>query len=306
MTIYENLRMFDGKYVLDYDPQQPFDSAAAYRLRLEYDDEGSLPELLQQFAAQVDVSKVQALVIGMWGEPYESSVDAVLQALIELAPRLSQLRALFVGDITSEECEISWIVQGDYSALLQAFPQLQTLQIRGGNGLSLAPFQHANLKKLVIQSGGLPASVLQALAQSKLPQLEHLELWLGAEDYGFDGKLEDCQQVVHALRGPQLRYLGLRDSEISDQIATWIAGEAWVTQLATLDLSLGTLGDAGGQALLDSPYLSGLEDLNLEHHYLSESMQDSLLAKYPDVKLDDAQEADGDDDEEYRYVAVSE
>jgi hypothetical protein len=45
-----------------------------------------------------------------------------------------------------------------------------------------------------------------------------------------------------------------------------------VARLSSLGLSLGTLGDAGAEALLSGRPLSHLEDLDLRHHYLSEPM----------------------------------
>jgi len=304
VTISESTETFFNKTVTAYDPASPVDLSGdkVYRLSLEYDDERKMSELFEQFLQSADKSKLDALVIGMWGEPYEESANDIIAALVARAPELPALRALFIGDMTYEECEISWIVQGDYTPLLKAFPKLEELRIRGAQDLSLQPVTHTALRKLTIESGGLPSEVVEALIASSLPALEHLELWLGSDGYGFDGDVGLYRRVLGALAGPSLRYLGLRDSEISDELAQWLAGEEVVGRLHTLDLSLGTLGDEGARALLDSPHVRKLQRLDLSHHYISPALQQQLKALAPEVVLEDAQ----DEDDGSRYVAVGE
>lgn len=303
MTISETTERFFGKQVHDYEqgtaPDQ--DADLVYRLSLEYDDDGSMPELIEEFFSQIDKSRLDALIIGMWGEPYESGAGPVLETLVAHAPELPALRALFIGDMTYEECEISWIHQGAYNDLLAAFPQLQMLKIRGSTELELAPFEHAALQSLVIECGGLPSSVAGSLATSRLPALAHLELWLGTEDYGFDGDVALYQRVLANLHSPTLRYLGLRDSQLADELALWLAQDQRIASLETLDLSLGVIGDVGAQALLASPHVRQLRRLDLSHHYISEPVQQQLQALPLTVVLDDPQEEDED-----RYVAVGE
>ena len=229
-----------------------------------------------------------------------------MAALIAHAPQLPNLRALFIGDMTYEECEISWIVQGSYKPLLDAFPLLQELRIRGGNELVIEPFAHQHLRRFTIEAGGLDQKIAEALAQSSMPQLEHLELWLGTEEYGFSGDVDLYRKVLAQLTVPTLKYLGLRDAEIADDLAVWLAEEPLVAQLDTLDLSLGTIGDLGAVAVLNHTQLGKLKRLDLSHHYISEENQAKLKALPFEVVLDDPQEADEDDGESYRYVAVGE
>lgn len=310
MTISTATTMFVGKKVVDYDPKQTpnLSKDVVYRLALEYEDTTSMAELIEQFLSKVDKSQVEALIIGAWPEPHDTGVDDILATLIAHTAELPNFRALFVGDMTYEECEISWIVQGNYTALLNALPQLEVLRIRGSSGLKIEAFSHANLRSLIIECGGLPAAVPEALVKSHLPSLEHLELWLGDQNYGFEGDLALYQRVVLHLLNPKLRYLGLRNAEIADQLAQWLSSQEWLAQLETLDLSLGNIGDRGAQALLDCAALVKLSCLNLSHHYISDEMQAKLAALPIMVLLDDAQEADDDEDEDGggRYVAVGE
>lgn len=308
MAISDSTTTFYNKKVVQYDPERAVDPSpgVVYRLSLAYDDKGTMPALIAGFFEKVEKSTLEALIIGMWGEPYEAGADAVIAAIVEHAPQLPALRALFIGDMTYEECEISWIVQGNHTPLLDAFPQLEELRIRGGNGLVLEPFTHQNLRKFTIESGGLDEKIAQALAESAMPKLEHLELWLGTDEYGFSGDVALYQRVLAQLTTPTLRYLGLRDAEIADQLAAWLADEPLLATIDTLDLSLGTLGDVGAEALLRGTQLGNLKLLDLSHHYISEANQAKLEALPFKVVLDDPQEDDEDDGEVYRYVAVGE
>ncbi|XVJ70973.1 MAG: hypothetical protein HEQ39_16140 [Rhizobacter sp.] len=304
MTISDRTETFFGKTVVDYESGKPVQSSPnmVYRLSLDYDAEQSMPELLEEFLGAVDKSSLEALVIGAWGEPHDAGPNEVLTLLIKNAAELPQLKALFVGDMTYEECEISWIIQGNYQAFLETFPKLEALRIRGSTSLELPAFSHAALRQLVIECGGLPKEIMQNLAASSLPALEHLELWIGTSGYGFDGDVALVGQVVNKLRTPALRYLGLRDAEIADEIAQWLSTETWLETLETLDLSLGTISDIGGQALCNAPQLSKLQRLDLTHHYISDAVQGQLRSAFPHVVLDDPQTPDDED----RYVAVGE
>jgi hypothetical protein len=54
-----------------------------------------------------------------------------------------------------------------------------------------------------------------------------------------------------------------------------------VPQLRSLDLSFGTLSDAGAGALLAGQPLTHLEMLDLHHHFVSEPVQSQLRAALP-------------------------
>lgn len=305
MTIGDHQSTFFGKPVVDYQKDKPIEAldTQVYRLAVEYDDENTLEELVESFLDAADKSRLDALVIGMWGEAYEASCQEVLNRLIARKDELPVLKAIFVGDITFEECEISWIIQGSYNKLLEAFPGLEVLGIRGSSSLSIEPFSHAKLKELRIECGGLPAQILRNLAASSLPNLKRLELWLGTEDYGFDGSLDDVVALLGAIQPGRLEYLGLKDAEIADELAVWLAKQAWLAQIQTVDISLGTLGDVGAEALFNSPYLKGVKRLDLSHHYISDAWQKKLASLPLTVVLGDPQD---EEDEGDRYVAVGE
>ncbi|WP_372392554.1 STM4015 family protein [Xanthomonas sp. NCPPB 3582] len=303
MTIGQYSEFYRGKRVVDFSVDQPASGGdVVYRLRQEYEGEDTQAALLDSLLAQVDPASIQALIIGAWREAHDEGPNGYLQRLIERRDELPALRALFVGDMTYEDCEISWIIQTDYTPLLAAFPALESLRIRGSSQLQLTPFAHAQLQELAIECGGLPSAIVQAIAASTLPALRHLELWLGVEDYGFDGELGTYQRLLAAIGPERLRYLGLRNAANTDELAGWLATQPWLGRLETLDLSLGTIGDAGARALVESTQLGQLQRIDLSHHYISAEWQARLATLPVTVILDEPLE----EDEDERYVAVSE
>lgn len=311
MTIGNHINTFTDKDVVDFTIESDISNDSnkqnvVYRLTQEYEAEESQRELFDHFFQQIDPAKLSALVIGSWEEAFEDGPDGFIEALIDKKDELTNLTALFIGEMTYEECEISWIKQTDYTPLLNAFPKLRELCIRGSSDLELSSFNHDHLEKLTIQCGGLPVEIVNALEKSSLPALTHLELWLGTEGYGFSGNATDYANLLTHLDKSKLSYLGLKNAEIADDIAVWLAQQAWLEPLETLDLSMGTLSDVGAQALFASPHVSKLKKLDLTHHFISDAWQNKLAGLDCDVVLADRQEEDSYDDEIYRFVAVSE
>lgn len=307
MTINSNLNTFLGKRVEDYDPAKPIDNldTIAYRLRLSYDDaeEGkTIEELFEKFVADPSASKVEELIFGAYDFDMGSTTDTIVDKLVVYMDLLRNLKALFIGDITYEESEISWIQQTDVSPVLVAYPKLEYFRVRGGQDLALTDLKHDNLKTLIVETGGLPPNVVSEVSNAELPKLEHLELWLGSENYGFESSVEDFGTILSGTKFPKLTYLGLMDSEIEDDIAIAAAKAPILKQLKVLDLSMGTLSDKGAQALLDSPEVKKLEKLILNHHYMSDEMMDKLSKLGITVEMEDQEEGDEDD----RYIEVSE
>lgn len=313
MLLYEHATEFAGMPVVEWEPGTRLVDPAnnAYRVSLSYDESlggASWEQKFKALLADPGAREVKALVVGVWGDlsgPLGGSSKTV-EALAAASGGLSSLRALFLGDILSEEHEISWIKQSLVLPIFTAYPELEHFRVRGGEDLRFGTFRHERLKSIVVESGGLDASVVRDITSSELPSLEHLELWLGDENYGATAEIVDLAPLFTGKLFPELSYLGLRDSELSDAIAVAVAHSPVIEQLRVLDLSLGTLSDNGAAALLSSPAAARLELLDIHHHYCSDEMIEKLKAA--GIKLDagDPQEPDRDGDELHRYVAVSE
>ncbi|MEU3173174.1 MULTISPECIES: STM4011 family radical SAM protein [unclassified Streptomyces] len=156
----------------------PGPDAVAWRIATgSYDAEEAWEAAFARFCAQVDTTRVRALIVGAWEDAYDSAPSEAVQALLAARDRLPALRSVFLGDITSEECEISWINQTDVTPLLAGFPALEEFGVRGGQGLEFPALRHEALRSLTMETGGLPVEVVRGVGASELPALEHLDLW---------------------------------------------------------------------------------------------------------------------------------
>lgn len=344
MTINENITMFDGRPVADFDSAKKIVDAqkTVYRLRVDWEtaenyskksqppakpgflkrlfgknsappqDEADVgqqyhsafQELFHTFLADPAASEITALVVGDWGQSaMGEDSSGMIADLANASTRLGNLKHVFLGDITVEESEISWIEQSDMSPLWSAYPDLETFRVRGGSGLSLGKMNLLKLKTLIIETGGLSKEVIDQVCDAELPELQHLELWLGDEDYGWTGAISQLQPILDGVLFPNLKYLGLRNSEEADAIAEAVAASKILRSLDVLDLSLGTLADKGVNALLAADGIADLKKLDIHHHYVSDQYISKLQGLGCELNADDVQTEDSDDD---RYVAVSE
>jgi hypothetical protein len=143
----------------------------------------------------------------------------------------------------------------------------------------LEPFGNANLRTLVLQSGGLPGKIIRSVAASDLLALTDLELWLSYDYDGGDARPDDFASIVSGHSLPLLTSLGLCNSEITDDYAEALAAAPATARLTRLDLSLGTFSDAGAEALLAGQPLTHLISLNLQHHWMTKD--DPALRRGP-------------------------
>ncbi len=310
-TLTQHATHLAGKPVAPFDARAPFDSAAFVpRLALDWEahvDGLEMNDLLSELLRRPGVANLEGLVFGVWD--FLDSIDssAIIGGLVAARDRLPALRSLFVGDIVESEQELAWIAQGDLTPLFKAFPRLQELHVRGSAGLALgsgaSPISHTKLERLVIESAGLSRDVVTAILAADLPALTHLELWLGSEAQGSTASLDDFTALFSGELFPALRSLALKNSETADGLAAAIAEAPVLAHLKKLDLSLGTLSDAGAEALIASPAARLLEDIDLRKSYLSPEMIRRLHGLTP-VIVDVRGSRFGKDDGERRPSTV--
>ncbi|MFD3488454.1 STM4015 family protein [Streptomyces sp. NPDC058665] len=292
----------------------PEPHSVAWRLDCGWDEEWTFPDVWRHFTDVVDTEGVRALVIGPWWCGDYSELRPALELIVADAARFPALRALFLADVVGEECEVSWLQINDITPAIEAFPLLEEFGVRGcgdtyqDGDLRLRPVKHDRLRVLRFESGGLPGTVVRAVGASDLPALEHLELWLGVGEYGGNATVADLAPFLDGGGFPRLRRLGLQNSEIQDEIAGAVAAAPVVAGLEALGLSMGTLTDAGAEALLAGQPLTHLAELDLRHHYISPPwltrIEEALEPHGVRLELHPS-DVIGEDDE-WRYVVVSE
>ena len=269
------------------------------KYQYDYDDydEGKGPAtMVEEILADPEFPQVTQLIIGSWGSACEDDCQEILDGIRANKDKFAHVESLFVGDMDYEECEVSWILQGNYSDFWEAMPQLKELTIKGSMDLVLGDIVHQNLEALTIICGGLPVSVIQSIKKAKLPGLKKLVLYIGIENYGFDGNKDTIKTLLEESDFPKLEYLGIEDSEIQDELVQVVLESKYMKQLHTLDLANGTLTDKGGELLLGKlPSYPNIKVLDVHYHYMSEEMEEKLKALPIEVDTSESNEP-----EEYR------
>jgi len=261
------------------------------------------PTALEEILALPGIRMLRELIIGSKSyDDYPTSWADCVEALAEhgVPAGLRRLQITRGGywDISSTEL-------GSIESLYPHMPRLQHLSIEMGSmdfGKMILP----ELRSLEVVTGGLTAENLRAIRDAKWPHLEKLLLYIGAteNDYGCDVQMGDVLALVQSGAFNHVRYLGLANSTLADEIAAELPRTGILPQLKTLDLSHGTFGDEGAKAMLEhADAYRHLETIYLTHHYVSDELAEELAKLGPNVVLADAQSAD---DPEDRYVAVSE
>lgn len=273
------------------------------------DQDKSCETMVADILADPEFAALEEVVIGCWGEAWDDEGGAftIIQDIVSNKEKFSHIKSLFIGDMDFEECEVSWIVQGNYEPLFEAMPQLEKLTIKGSTDLSLGTVNAPNLRSLEIICGGLPKDVIQSIRDAKLPALEELRLYFGVEDYGFDGSIEDIKELLKQSDFPKLKILGLCDSEIQDEICETVLASKYISQIERLELSMGSLTDKGGQLLLDKlPETKNVTSLDVHYHYMSDEMMEKLQALPIEVDTEEQNEPDEWNGEVYCYPMLTE
>ena len=133
---------------------------------------------------------------------------------------------------------------------------------------------------------------------------------MGVDNYGFDGSIQDIIPFTKKENFPNLKYLGLKNSDIEDEICEAVLAGDILPQLEILDLSYGTLGNKGVNMLLANiDKISHLKELNIHYNYAAEDILKQLQGELEKAGVKshcDQGEADLDEDDDYRYPYITE
>lgn len=293
------------------------DFANGGRFSLDWDEQeagATLIDKMKFYLSEHGEYKYKALDIGYWEEAYECDSEHIVKYLAENRDLFPYVNEIFIGDMEQEENEISWIIQSDMSPLIKAFP-LEILKVQGGNGLRFSPVKSDTLKVLEIISGGTPREPILDLQKCEFPNLERLEVYLGEENYGFDATMEDIKGLMSKELYPSLKYLGIKNSELQNEIFEAVLESDILPQLEVLDISYGTFDNKGAKVLLENiEKLKHLDKINIEYNFLTEEYINKLAeaAEKYDIEIEtDQSEVDLEwDDEandyEWKYPYITE
>jgi uncharacterized protein (TIGR02996 family) len=279
-----------------------------YRVRLSHDSysdeefKGKTVDILNAVLTHPSGRYAVEFAFHSNGDPNESDLQDLIDALGKKAPPTT--RKITFGDNIDQ---ISWHHTGDLSKLWKGVPNLRVLEIETGEfevGKMVAPA----LERAIFITGGLSASCGKNIAKAVMPKIKHLEIYYGTEEYGGGCTVKDVQPLLDRTDLKHLEYLGLKNSEFSDDLALKIVGAKVIKGLKTLDLSLGTMSDAGAATLAAAKSsLSHLECLDLTRNFLTKSGIAAVKGICKKVITDKQEKADDDGDGELRYyVSVTE
>ena len=282
--------------------------AKRYAYDYEEYEEGKGPSVMvEEILADPEFAGVTDLTIGSWGSAYEDDCQPIIDGIVENAERFSHIEKLFIGDMDFEECEVSWIMQGNYGKLWAALPDLKELTIKGSTELGLGEIIHENLEALTIICGGLPTEIIEEIERARLPKLKKLLLYIGSDNYGFDGNADTIRRFLENADFPELEYLGIVDSEIQDELTEAVLESKFMGQIHTLDLSCGTLSDKGGKLLLEKlPQYGNIKKLDVHYHFMTEKMEKQLQELSLEVDASDRNKPSSYRGETYMYAMLTE
>jgi uncharacterized protein (TIGR02996 family) len=233
------------------------------------------------------------------GEP---SVTQSVTALCR-SGKQPQMRELLIGNFHSEMTEVSWMTLGDETKVLPYLPNLEFLHIHGGYP-AISTFTHPKLKRLFIETGGLPENALKALATINCPQLENLDVWLGDDGYGGvgEGKGPLLRPLLSNPNLPKVTHLGLKNASIQNEVVQELVGSKLLKQLKTLDLSMGCMNDDGARILFNfaEPF-SHLERIDISDNFITEAVGAELRATYGDKMVFGSQKTGSEYNGEVHY-----
>ncbi|PRQ05485.1 WGR domain-containing protein [Enhygromyxa salina] len=235
-----------------------------------------------------------------WRGVMDKNVHAITKA-----GKLEALTKLSIAD-TEGYWDISSTSVGDVTKVLPVVPRLRSLYVRGGE-IELSQLHHDLLESVTLETGGLPQTTVRAVGKCKLPNATKLVVFFGSSDYGAGGSIADLQPLFTGKGVPKLEHLGLCNAEFQDDIARELAKSPLLAQLKHVDLSLGTMTDAGAELILASAAkFEHLESLDLSDNFISTEVCARLTAALPQAVVHSQEQASEYNGRLHYYVSVGE
>ncbi len=297
----DDLRLHDEVYDLEF-VHGVLDGLSLRRTRVYNRKGANLAELTGRVLSLPIARLLRRLRFGL--ASYESDNDwtETMRSVTtsKQAPFITSLR---FDDYHSEDCEISWTPTGDFSFAWTALPSLKELVIRSGQSGTYGTLDLPSLERFTRISGGLGADELETFATARWPNLQHLELWTGQENYGGGATVGTLERFFDGSNTPKLTSFGLVNCEILHECLEPLARSKLLPKLRRLDLSDGVLQDGDVDLLLShAAAFKHLEVLDLSGNQL-EAGGERITAALPNAVIGEQREIY---DEGERYSALGE
>jgi hypothetical protein len=255
----------------------------AYIVRLTISDEEDDYDIdrFRDLIEDPRIGELQALIfqisIGSELEGKDWACGVAVKAICQAKSLFPNIKAIFIGDVRGEyyQYRLSQLHIVDIKPILQAFPNLEVLQVYGNfydSILTCQGIRHEKLKSLVIETASMHTESLTQICSMRLPNLEYFQVWLGTQAWNQHIILDP----ILNMNVPLLKYLGICCYEEIDKSISTLLDSPILTNLLVLDLEAGTMTDNGAAQIAASPKLQHLKLLNTSRNYLSQSGIDLL------------------------------
>jgi hypothetical protein len=186
-----------------------------------------------------------------------------------------------------------------------AAPNLTALTLRSGT-MSFGAIDLPELRSFTVLTGGLTSDNITEITAAKWPKLEKLALQLGSASFDCDVTIDDVQKILDGNGvPPTVTHLGLANSEIVDEICARLPAAKILPQLKEIDLSLGTMGIQGAEALAAAKErFAHLELLDVSESWIDQRGRELLKNLCQRVELGGQNDDGGDPDD--RYITAGE
>jgi len=194
---------------------------------------------------------------------------ALLHAALEEAGPRPTLQRLGLVDSGVETYPLA---AGPLRPFAWLYPRLRALDVQADAFELDAGPPFGALEELALRT--CSRAVLRGLGATAWPALRQLDLWIGR-----GVAAQDVLALLTPERFPRLTMLGLKNLAFADELCAALPGLALAPRLEWLDLSLGTMTDAGADALLRAwPRPGRLRAIGVEGNFLSPAATRRLRA----------------------------
>ncbi|HWO20527.1 MAG TPA: TIGR02996 domain-containing protein [Kofleriaceae bacterium] len=207
--------------------------------------------------------------------------EVLLYASPTPAPPLRKLHLADFDDSQYDGIDISRCPLGDLSGLGEIYPLLEDVVLKGRGDVELGGLALTRARRFALRTSTLTRRTLGAILRAPWPELVELELWFGdtAWHYGAECTLDDALPLLGADGFPKLRALRIMNAPFIDELCPRLLTSSRVRALEVLDLSLGSLGDAGADILVGGrDALAHLRALKITESCLRPAARARLLA----------------------------
>ena len=241
-----------------------------------------------------------------WNDPAEDGLDDLLTYFIENKKEYQHIEHFTFGNMDYEICEMSWIVQSDYSEFFKAFPSIKSFSAQGVLSNPLQKMDLPQLEILELWSSGLSKETLTTISQSNLPNLKKLNLLVGVEDYGCDVNSLDIKNVLANTNFTNLINLGICNISPDNfgEILEAIIESKYASQLKVLDLSKSVSMDKDATYLLEHiDKLKNIKYIDLHYNFFTPTMIKKLQKCPITINVSENEKPEYDDDDNQLYSA---